>query len=155
MGTIQATPHTISTLSTCMRPDNVKGLRSFIGAYKFLSRVIPGCASILSPLDDAVAGCESLSKISWTEDLCAHFERAQKFLASSKVITLPRPSDQLWVVTDGAVKNHGVGATLYITRGSKVYLSGFFSAKLRGRQMTWIPCEVEALSIAVATKHFS
>ena len=155
MGTIQATPHTISTLSTCMRPDNVKGLRSFIGAYKFLSRVIPGCASILSPLDDAVAGCESLSKISWTEDLCAHFERAQKFLASSKVITLPRPSDQLWIVTDGAVKNHGVGATLYITRGSKVYLSGFFSAKLRGRQMTWIPCEVEALSIAVATKHFS
>ena len=155
MGTIQATPHTISTLSTCMRPDNVKGLRSFIGAYKFLSRVIPGCASILSPLDDAIAGCESLSKISWTEDLCAHFERAQEFLASSKVITLPRPSDQLWIVTDGAVKNHGVGATLYITRGSKVYLSGFFSAKLRGRQMTWIPCEVEALSIAVATKHFS
>ena len=153
MGTIQATPQ--ATLSTCMRPDNVKGLRSFIGAYKFLSRVIPGCASILSPLDDAIAGCESLSKISWTEDLYARFEHAQEFLASSKVITLPRPSDQLWIVTDGAVKNHGVGATLYITRGSKVYLSGFFSAKLRGRQMTWIPCEVEALSIAVATKHFS
>ena len=29
------------------------------------------------------------------------------------------------------------------------------SAKLRGYQTTWLPCEVEALSIAAATKHFS
>lgn len=33
------------------------------------------------------------------------------------------------------------------------HLSGFFSAKLRGRQVTWLPCEVEALSIAVAIEH--
>ena len=34
-------------------------------------------------------------------------------------------------------------------------LLGFFSAKLRGRQHSWIPCEVEALSIASSVKHFS
>jgi hypothetical protein len=32
-------------------------------------------------------------------------------------------------------------------------LGGFFNAKLRNRQMTWPPCEVEALSIATAVKH--
>jgi hypothetical protein len=44
---------------------------------------------------------------------------------------------------------------LYITRNGKPHLAGFFSAKLRGRQPTWLPCEVEALSIAASTKHFS
>ena len=32
---------------------------------------------------------------------------------------------------------------------------GFFNAKLGGRRVTWLPCEIEALSIAVAIRHFS
>ena len=68
---------------------------------------------------------------------------------------LPRPEDQPWIVTDGAVRDPGIGATLYVTPGDKLCVSGFFSAKLRGSQTTWLPCEVEALSIAAATKHFS
>lgn len=42
-----------------------------------------------------------------------------------------------------------------MSRGGELRLAGFFSAKLRGSQTTWLPCEVEALSIAAATKHFS
>ena len=68
---------------------------------------------------------------------------------------LPRPEDQPWIVTDGAVRDPGIGATLYVTRGDKLHVSGFFSAKLRGSQTTWVPCEVEALSTAAATKNFS
>ena len=34
-------------------------------------------------------------------------------------------------------------------------LAGFFSAKMKKYQVTWLPCEVEALSIATAIKHFS
>ena len=45
---------------------------------------------------------------------------------------------------------------LYITSGSsKPKLAGFFSAKLRKRQPTWMPCEIEALCIAAAMKHYS
>ena len=40
-GKLSASPHRISTLSTCGLPKTVKNLRSFIGAYKALSRVIP------------------------------------------------------------------------------------------------------------------
>ena len=35
-GTLQASPHRVATLSSCEIPTTVKGLRSFIGAYKFL-----------------------------------------------------------------------------------------------------------------------
>ena len=128
---------------------------SFIGAYKVLSRVIPRCSSYLAPLDAVTAGRPSKECINWTDDLRAALRSAQNTLSSAFTITLPRPEDQLWIVTDGAVRDPGIGATLYVTRGDKLHVSGFFSAQLRGSQTTWLPREVEALSIAAATKHFS
>ena len=130
-------------------------MRSFIGGYKVLSRVIPRRSSYLTPLDAVTAGRPSQESINWTDDLRAAFRSAQNALSSALTITLPRPEDQLWIVTDGAVRDPGIGATLYVTRGDKVHVSGFFSAKLWGSQTTWLPCEVEALSTAAATKHFS
>ena len=120
-----------------------------------LSRVIPGCSSLLAKLDDAVAGRESKESIQWSDDLRASFRKAQAALSTARTISLPIPSDQFWIVTDGALRNPGIGVTLYVTRNDKLRLAGFFSAKLRGSQVTWLPCEVEALAIAVATKHFS
>ena len=58
-------------------------------------------------------------------------------------------------MTDGAVRNHGIGATLYVNRSGKTKLAGFFSAKLQKRQTSWLPCEIEALAITVAIRHFS
>ena len=49
----------------------------------------------------------------------------------------------------------GLGSTLYITRNGQLHLAGHFSAKLKDRQNSWIPCEIEALGIAASIKHFS
>ncbi|XP_066029493.1 uncharacterized protein [Pocillopora verrucosa] len=154
-GTLSASAHRLNTLATYPVPNTVGRLRSFIGAYKVLSRVIPRCSSYLTPLDAVTAGRTSQESITWSDSLRAAFHNAQKALSSALSITLPRPEDQLWVVTDGAVKDPGIGATLYVTRNNKLHIAGFFSARLRGTQTTWLPCEVEALSIAAATKHFS
>ena len=51
--------------------------------------------------------------------------------------------------------SQGICATMYVSRQNKLLLAGFFSAKLRKHQVTWLPCEIEALSIAAAIKHFS
>ena len=53
------------------------------------------------------------------------------------------------------MKNRGIAATLYIHRDGKLLLDGFFNAKLRKHQVTWLPCEIEALGISVAIKHFA
>lgn len=155
LGSIQASPHRIAALSSCPPPANVTGLRSFIGAYKVLARVVKNTATLLSALDDAVAGRDSKESLHWTDELLHVFTSAQKALSTNRAITLPRPDDQLWIVTDGAVRDPGLGATLYISRGDKVEVAGYFSAKLRKNQVNWLPCEVEALSIAAAIKHFS
>eukprot|EP00794_Sanderia_malayensis_P001407 gene1407-1555_t len=150
-GTLQASSHRTAALSRCEPPPIVKGLRSFLGAYKILAHVMKNCSHLLSPLEDAVGGKASGDKITWTDALLNAFTSAKAALSKASVIHLPRPNDCLWIVTDGAVKNHGLGATLYITRDdSKLRLAGFFSAKLRKRQNTWLPCEIEALCIAAS-----
>ena len=83
------------------------------------------------PLDDVAAGRQSNEIISWSDDLRAAFKEAQLALSSNRTITLPKPDDLLWIVTDGAVRTPGIGAR-YVTRGDKLHLAGFFSAKLRG-----------------------
>ncbi|KAL5020632.1 hypothetical protein ScPMuIL_002278, partial [Solemya velum] len=132
-------PHRIATLSNCNLPETVKGLRSFLGAYKVLARVLPGCAQILSPLEDSIGGLQSQEKIPWTHDLKEHFFKAQVTLKENKSIMLPTPDDQLWIVTDGATRGRGVGATMYIVRNNKTILSSFFSSKLRKHQSNWLP----------------
>jgi len=44
---------------------------------------------------------------------------------------------------------------MYAMRIGKLKLAGFFNAKLGGRRVTWLPCEIEALSIAVTMGHFT
>ena len=155
-GTLQASPHRLSALAAVDPPKTVQGMRSFVGAYKVLSRVLPGYAQYLHPFDLLTAGRQSKERIVWTDELTTQFRLAQSALSKHKVITLPRPSDTLWIVTDGSVKSNGIGATLYILRERPdPYLAGFFNAKLHKHQVTWLPCEVEALAIAAAIKHFS
>lgn len=155
LGTIQANPHRIATLASCQPPKTVTALRSFIGSYKVLSRVIKNSSDLIAPLEDIIAGGNAKDTIAWNDELHAAFDRAQKALSTHKAITLPRPSDQLWIVTDGALRKLGLGATLYVGREGKPLLAGFFSAKLRPNQRQWLPCEIEALAIAAAIKHYS
>ncbi len=152
--TIRASSHRISTLASCTPPATVSGLRSFIGAYKVLAHVLKGCALILAPFDNMVAGGESSSAVVWSDELLQCFHRAQQALSTNCAVTIPRLDDQLWIVTDGALRDPGLGATMYVTRGEKLLIAGHFSAKLRKNQIHWLPCEIEALAIAAALKHF-
>jgi hypothetical protein len=154
-GTLRASAHRTAALSAVTPPTTVKGLRSFIGAYKVLSRVLKGYAELLHPLDAVVAGKQSRESIQWSDELLQAFKQAQQALTTTKTITLPRPEDELWIVTDGSVKNRGIGATLYILRDKSLLLAGFFNAKIKPHQVTWLPCEVEALCIGAAIRHFA
>ena len=153
-GYISADPHKVASLSTCTRPSTTKGLRSFIGAYKVLARVLPNSASLLRPLDRATNGKKSGEKVTWDEDSIAAFEKAQKHLTSNKAIILPKEEDQLWLITDGASSTCGLGATLYALRDTKLLLAGFFSQQLSPSYVKWFPCEIEGITIACAVKFF-
>ena len=65
------------------------GLRSFIGAYKVLARVLPSYALSLAPVENAISGQLSKDKIHWTDELTEHFHVAQTKLRDNKEIYLP------------------------------------------------------------------
>jgi hypothetical protein len=153
-GEISATAHSLCALATCDPPTTVCGLRSFIGSYKALSRVIPGTSVLLGPLDDIVAGLPSSSPLQWTDESLATFKKAQYGLDSHQSVVLPQTGDELWLVTDAAARPTGIGATLYVRRHSIIRAAGFFSCKLKKHQRNWLPCELEALAIATALKHY-
>ena len=76
-GTIEVEPHRINPLTVCKEPESVKQLRSFIGAFRALSRCIPHYGKYLAPREDMVAGKESSDKLTWNDVLRGSFQRAQ------------------------------------------------------------------------------
>ena len=55
-GKLQASPHRLSALEAADLPKTVGQLRSYIGSFKFLSRVISSYSDVLCPLDEIAAG---------------------------------------------------------------------------------------------------
>ena len=154
-GTLTASPHKLSALTECEPPVTVKALKSYIGAYRFLSRVIQSYASLLLPLEDMISGkAASNTKIVWSDSQLSAFKAAQKALKDPKAITLPTPDDVIQIVTDAAITPCAVGAVMYVIRGDKTLLGGFFNAKLPLFQRKWMPCEVEGIAIGTALSHF-
>ena len=107
------------------------------------------------PLDSAIVGQQSQDTIHWTDTLREQSGPPRKPYQRHKAITLPRPSDQLWIVTHSSVTKCEIGATLYVSRNHKLLLLGYFSAQLRKLQDHLALCEVEALGIATVVKYFS
>ena len=68
-GTLSASPNRIAVLSSCPPPQSVKRLRSFIGAYKVLGRVLPNCSDVVDSLECALTGLQSNDKLLWDENL--------------------------------------------------------------------------------------
>ena len=154
-GTLSASPHSLCTLQSSKTPETVTQLKSFIGAYKVLSRVIPDCAKVIAPLAGMAAGRSSSEKLLWNEQTASNFTKAEEHLKNATTITMPRKSDQLWIVLDAATRSPGIGATLYVGENNNNFkIGGFFSAKLKSNQIDWLPCEREALGIGAAVKHF-
>ena len=82
-GTLSASPHRIATLSSCTKPVTTKNMLSFLGTYKVLARVLPKCAHILAPLEEAITDQKSKDPILWSPELTQSFEQTQKFLSAS------------------------------------------------------------------------
>jgi len=154
-GSISVSPHKIAPLATCDRPSTVKGLRSWLGAYKHIKACISQYSVRLGDLETAVAGKDSHGRIAWTDILIRSFSAAQAALNDVKTLTIPKPSDHLIITNDGALRNGGIGSVLYVMRDGNMRLGGYHSAKLSAHQVKWLPCEVEALAISSAINHWS
>ena len=154
-GTISDPSYKITPLASSDPPKTCTAMCSFIGAYKALSLCIPRYSSLISPLENCIKGLQGNSCIQWDPDLTHHFRKAQDALKSPKVLTIPVKSDKLTMTVDASPVNDGISATLFVSRNTKQLVADHFSLKLKSHQTGWQPCELEALAITAAVKHFS
>lgn len=70
-------------MSSVEPPPTVHGLRSFVGDYKVLSRVLSRYAELIDHLEQVTAGKDSREKIVWSDELQLAFYYAQPVFTST------------------------------------------------------------------------
>ena len=101
-GKISIGAHKINPLLSAEPPKTSTAMRSFIGAYKVISRCVRNSSSLMSPLENAIKGLQGNNLIYWNPELIQHFQNAQLALKSPKVLTVPIPSDKLITTVDAS-----------------------------------------------------
>ena len=158
-GEWKPTTHTTSALVNAVQPSTIKGLRSFLGAFKQFAECVRNYARILHGLEQLVGGRASLEKIVWTKEYSAMFEAAKRAAGSIVGTFVPRPSDTLHTYSDYSADARAVGGRMVINRTvngvPRELHGGYFSVILDRFKERWIPCEAEAAGIRLVLQHFS
>ena len=146
-------PHRILAIQKADFPKTVSDMRSYLGTYKTFFKSLPNMAQILHPLELTTGEKDGKSLISWTPELSSVFKHSQKSISNLHHLYQPKRTDQLLITLDWSKK--GIGATLWAILDQSRQVVEFFSAKLKGNQSNWSPCDGEGLALAAAIKRFS
>ena len=150
-GTLQAFLHQITALALCSKPETVVLHWCIQSASWHYTPVLS--------LTSTTWHCHHRSSVSWKDQLVWWSTLSQCTVSPSAPSPPPPPTpcldNQLWIITNGAVKSPGITTTMYIIRDNTLQLTSLSSTKLWSCQVTWLPCEIEALSIPAAMKHYS
>ena len=150
---LHADAHRILSIQKADFPSTVSDMRSYLGSYKTFFKAMPEMAQLLHPLEQVTGEKDGKSKIDWTPDLSKSFKLSQQSIVNVSPLYQPKRDEQLLITLDWSKK--GIGATLYAVQESKKKVVEYFSAKLKGNQINWPPCDGEGLALATALKRFS
>ena len=150
---LHADAHRILSIQKADFPSTVSDMRSYLGSYKTFFKAMPEMAQLLHPLEQVTGEKDGKSKIDWTPDLSKSFKLSQQSIVNVSPLYQPKRDEQLLITLDWSKK--GIGATLYAVQENKKKVVEYFSAKLKGNQINWPPCDGEGLALATALKRFS
>ena len=157
-GNLKPSPHKITPLSYINRPLTVGALRSFLGGVKIHAECLKGIGHFQAKLTPLASNeKKSTDEIIWTEETSHAFNEIQKILKDPQTITIPRPEDQKYIISDAATKCPAFGAILLVKRKDdktgkeELKIGGYYNMKLKEGLL---PCEAEAIGIERASAHW-
>jgi ribonuclease HI len=83
---IKIDPKRVEVIQTISIPRNVKEIQSFLGTINFLRRFIPNFAEIVKLITGML---KKYSRVNWTIEAKASFERIKKVISEAPVLTSP------------------------------------------------------------------
>ena len=127
------------------RPQNIRDVRSFIGAVTFYRELFPQRSDVLQPLHELTAKGK---KFEWTKRHQAAFDKAKSILASDVFIRYPDQNKPFHVYTDAS--DYQLGAVI-MQEGMPV---AYYSKKLTTAQRHYTTMEKELLSIVYTLNEY-
>lgn len=111
-GMVKTDPSKLEAILKFKRPENVKGIRSFLGMTGFCREFIPNYAEKASPLEKLIRGKgkNSHAKIAWDESQISAFETMKREICKHSKRYLPNFESEFILTTDAS--STSIGAIL-------------------------------------------
>ncbi len=136
-------------------PSTIKELQVFLGMVNFYRRFLPGIASTLRPLTDALKGNRPASeRLPWTAEMEAGFAEAKAALGRATWLGDPDPVARLALHVDASASHIGAALHQQLKDHSTWQPLGFFSRKLEASQAKWSAFDRELLECVEGIRHF-
>ena len=129
-------PQKVKAIVSFPEPQDVKGLRRFLGMINFYHRFLPNIANTQAPLQEVLKGQKkgSQTPVDWTPERKAALKKLKDELADATLLTFPDPSAQFAVQTDAS--GSAIGAVLQQRQGQGWRPLSFFSRRLQLNAIT-------------------
>ena len=135
------------------QPSSQRKLREFLGLVNFYRRFLPGCATVVRPLNELLSPSKDSTKdLHWSEDATAAFTSIKEMLAKATLLVHPNPDAPTNIMTDASSVT--VGAVLQQFIGGELCPIAYYSRKLKPTETWYNAFDRELLAVYVALKHF-
>jgi hypothetical protein len=126
-------------------PTKLKGIRSFLGHFRFYQRFIKDCSQIARPLTNLLA---KEAKFTFNDECHRAFQILNNALISAPVIQPPDWMLPFQIICDAS--DYAVGAVLGQTKDKRHYAISYASNTLTGAQLNYTITEKELLAVVFA-----
>ena len=145
---LEPLPDLVDKMRRFPRPTSIKGVKSFLGLVNFYARFIRNFAHYTAPLHELTKS----SKLVWTPDADAAFNKIKDLICSADVLVKPDWSKPFRITTDAS--DRAIGAVLEQLHDGEWRPVAFYSSKLNDAQRKYAPTVKELLAVKCAVAKF-
>lgn len=147
---IRPDPEKVAPIKEYPAPEDVKGVRRFIGLAGWYRRFIPNFSSLSAPITDLIKS--KTKKFSWTKEAQDAFEKIKIALATSPILATPDYTQPFEIQTDAS--DVGIGGVLTQKLDGAEKIIAYMSTKLTRQQQKYHVTERECLAVLMAIEKF-
>jgi hypothetical protein len=150
-------PPTRQSGSHCRPPrsTNIRELQNFLGVINFYRKFVPGVATILRPLPDALKGSpKPRTAVEWTRDRGDAFQEAKAALRKATHLAYPKAGAEMALMVNASAIHVGAALQQRESAAAAWQPLGFFSKKLDATQQRYFAYDRELLTCVQGIRHF-
>ena len=147
---VRPDPEKIKAVTELPRPENVSGVRQFLGMVNQLTKFVPNIAEKTQPIRGLL---HKDNKFIWSEIQEEAFKNLKKILTSTQVLAHYDVNKRTVLATDAS--NSGLGSCLYQESEGRLRPVAYASKALTETESRYAIIEKEALAITWGCERFS